>query len=373
MDKSKLKYIITKGETNKIDFKRKLVLEYESNKKEFVKDISAIANTNGGRGYLIFGIEDKTKDVVGIDKSDFNEEKLQQIISSRVDPPVPIKVNFVEMEGLDIAVITILNSIHKPHQMRENGAFYTRRGTITDIMRKDEIASMIHEYGILPYETIPLQAATIEDLSETLLLKYLKKFNITNNVNHEILVGLGVLHREPNHSKLIPTYGGIMLFSDYPQKFIPHNIIRINTSPKNPYFSPIICQGNTLEMLNKASNEIMTYMCPNIPIDIINHLLGNSVVHRDYFSSNDIIDITITDNSIEIINPGYKRNSDNTCSYVKRNMWLYLKLLTLDDDNRFFSNNKKEVCKLYPDIKIRFYNIKSTNQFKAVIKYKPCN
>lgn len=372
MDKSKLKYIISKGETSKIDFKLKLILEYESNKKEFAKDISALANTNGGRGYLVFGIEDKTRKVVGIDKNDFNEEKLQQIISSRVDPPVPIKVSFVEMEEKDLAVITILNSVHKPHQMRENGSFYTRRGTITDIMRKDEIASMIHEYGILPYETIPLQAATINDLSKDLLMKYLKKFNINNNINHEVLVGLGVLHREPNHSKLIPTYGGIMLFSNYPQKFIPHSIIRINIFPNNPASSPIICQGNILDMLKSASNEISKVMCPNIPIDIVNHLLGNSVVHRDYFSSNDIIDITIKKDSIEIINPGYMRNSDNTCSYVKRNMWLYLKLLTLDDDNCFFNSNKNEVIKLYPNVKIRFYNITSRNQFKAVIKYEPC-
>lgn len=371
MDKSKLKYIITKGETSKIDFKRKLILDHESNKKEFVKDVSAIANTHGGRGYLVFGIEDKTREVVGIESGDFNEEKLQQIIASRVDPPVPIKVSFVEMEEKDVAVITILNSIHKPHQMRENGAFYIRRGTITDIMRKDEIASMINEYGSLPYETIPLRAATIEDLSQNLIMKYLEKFNIYHHVNYEILVGLGILHREPNHSTLIPTYGGVMLFSDYPQQFIPHCIIRINPSPNSPLFAPIVCQGNMLEMLYKASSEIEKYKFSNIPMDIVNHLLGNSLVHRDYFSGNDIIDVTIKDESIEITNPGYMSSSDNTCSYVKRNMWLYLKLLTLDDENKFFNNNKKEACKLYPNIKIRFYNIKSRNQFKAVIKYIP--
>lgn len=117
MNKQKLLYLISKGESTKIDFKLKLSLDTESTRKEFSKDISAIANTRSGRGYLIFGVEDKTKKIVGIDPLDFLEEQLQQIIASRVDPPIPINVDIINLENKDLAIVTIFNSNQRPHQM----------------------------------------------------------------------------------------------------------------------------------------------------------------------------------------------------------------------------------------------------------------
>ena len=38
----------------------------ESGKKELAKDICAIANSRGGRGYIVIGVEDKTKRIIGI-------------------------------------------------------------------------------------------------------------------------------------------------------------------------------------------------------------------------------------------------------------------------------------------------------------------
>ena len=42
-------------------FKALLSLKTESEKKELAKNVAAIANSKGGRGYIIFGIEDGTK------------------------------------------------------------------------------------------------------------------------------------------------------------------------------------------------------------------------------------------------------------------------------------------------------------------------
>ena len=61
MDSSKLKQLLKQEEGPKLDFKASLCLSTESEKKELTKDVIAMANSKGGRGYIVFGIEDKTK------------------------------------------------------------------------------------------------------------------------------------------------------------------------------------------------------------------------------------------------------------------------------------------------------------------------
>ena len=46
----KLEELLRAGEGEKLDYKQELCLDTETKKKEFVKDISAIANSKGGRG-----------------------------------------------------------------------------------------------------------------------------------------------------------------------------------------------------------------------------------------------------------------------------------------------------------------------------------
>ncbi len=70
MDEKKLRSIIKKEEGTKLDFKLKLEFYgLKVGKKEFAKDICAISNSRGaGRGYIIVGVRDKTKEIVGLKK-----------------------------------------------------------------------------------------------------------------------------------------------------------------------------------------------------------------------------------------------------------------------------------------------------------------
>ena len=91
MNKKKLLSLIQQREGTKLDFKLKIDISSESGKKELAKDVCAIANSKGGRGYLIIGVEDRTKRLVGINKlKALDEEKIQQVVSSRCEPPIPI-------------------------------------------------------------------------------------------------------------------------------------------------------------------------------------------------------------------------------------------------------------------------------------------
>ena len=146
------------------------------------------ANSRGGRGYILLGVQDKTKKLLGIDPVDFREEQIQQIIYNRSDPPVPVRVDFQEYRGVLLAVITIFKSSHKPHQMLQNGAFYIRRGSTTDVARRSEIAGMMQENGIVSYETVPLPRASMQDLDQELLQSYFSNLQVGGENPKEILM-----------------------------------------------------------------------------------------------------------------------------------------------------------------------------------------
>jgi len=99
MDSKKILSLIKRNEGLKLDFKQKLLLEYESGKKELAKDVCAIANSRGGRGYIVVGVEDKTKNIIGLMENElFSEEQIQQIITSRCEPPIPISVDISDFQ-----------------------------------------------------------------------------------------------------------------------------------------------------------------------------------------------------------------------------------------------------------------------------------
>jgi ATP-dependent DNA helicase RecG len=369
MDNQKLLTLISREEGPKLDFKLKLILETESSKKELAKDVCAIANSRGGRGYLIFGIEDKTKKVVGINKNEFEEEKVQQIVSTRLDPPVPVSVDFVNIEDKVLGVITIFNTSQKPHQLRDSGAFYIRRGSTTDIMRKEEIASMLQDTGLINYELLPITKASVKDLDNEKVKDYFIKSGLPVEMDTDILQSTGIIVKEKDYNEFHPTFGAMLLFGKQPCNFLPHSVIRIHNyfNTKLPFH--FIAKGTVIEMLNEASMFLKKCLDSHaLPFDVVEDLLGKAVVYRDYFDINNCIEVYVNKKSIEISNPGaIIRREGNTDKYIRRNMWLYLKVLAIDNNNKYFHKNINVNQLMKSHGKIKYINILSKNIFKVVI------
>jgi predicted HTH transcriptional regulator len=342
LDNQKLQSLLDREDGTKLDFKRELNIENGSGKKELAKDVSAIANSRGGRGYIVFGIEDKTKRVLGINPADFAEEKIQQVISTRCDPPIPISLDIVEYNGKQIAVITIYSGEQKPYQMRESGAFYIRRGSTTDLMRKEELASLLQDTGLLNYELTPVQKAGLDSLDIDKVREYTSKIGVNfNGDNFDIIESLGIIVKDRESSEYHPTAGGLMLFGSKPQVYLPHTSIRV-VNYINPDFKGIeVFFGSVLQMIDSAE-EYIKNIINNVsyPVGTINEALENALVHRDYFDIYHETSVVLSPKSIEVISPGSliggtEVNTHGVNVPARRNMWLYQRLMTLDTKNRF--------------------------------------
>jgi predicted HTH transcriptional regulator len=376
MDIKKLRSLIKKEEGLKLDFKLKLDLSTETGKKELAKDICAIANSNGQRGYIIVGIQDKTKKIIGIQSEDmFKEERIQQIITSRCEPPIPLRVDFVDLNGKTIGVISIYDGGQKPYQIRENGAFYIRRGSTTDVMRKQELVALLEENLSLTIETCPLIRSNIDVLNMDLVNRYFKRkgINFTDENRDFLLLSSGIAYDDRKGEKLKCTYGGLLVFCDINYIYIPNNMIKIVNKLNDDYGEGYIIQGNLIDMVDKAEKKILEIMPEEYPSDAIIESIKNAVLYREYFDLNRIVEITIDNNNIIISSPGEfidENIKGERTNYNKRNIWLYEKLITIDEKKRFLNNGKgfTRIRDAFKNRgKVRFVNSRIEHSFKVIL------
>lgn len=376
MNVKKLTKILRMQENPKLDFKRQLELKTESSKKEFVKDICAIANSRGGRGYLVVGVEDKTKRIVGVNKKDLNEEKIQQIVSSRCEPPIPISLKFVKYKNKDLAVISIYYSSQKPFQFKENGSFYIRRGSTTDTMRKEELISAFSENMSLNVEICPIINSSLSSFNKELVYRYFLSHGIEINEENKLFLmeNTGIIIKDKETERYYGSLGGLAVFSCENYLYIPNNMVRIVNRVNKAFDSIILVQGDLLSIIDNTERILKHLLPESYPVEAVYEGIKNAVLYRDYTIFNKEIEVILDFNSIRVISPGILMKNSNgsrisSHNYIKRNMWIYEKLMTLDKNKRFLQSGRgfskmKKAFKGYG--KVIFINSIESNSFKVI-------
>jgi predicted HTH transcriptional regulator len=373
MDKRKLMNLLKKIEGPKLDFKQYIQIETDSGRKELAKDICAIANSKGGRGYLVIGVEDKTKKIVGIGDLQISEEKIQQIISSRIEPPVPVSLEFMEYENKKVVIINIYDGPQKPYQMRDNGAFYIRRGSTNDTMRKQEIVSILHESLNLNVELCPIPNSDLQCIDNQIVDKYFSNQGIEVNEENRIdlMENASIIYMDKDTGRYMVTLGGLLVFCKNNNIYIPHNMIKIVNKVNKSSDETVIIQGDLLSIINESENVLKNLVPKFYPIEAIYEGIRNAVIYRDYTVFYKEIEVIIDYNSIIVASPGIliKRRNTNYVNYVKRNMWVYEKVIALDSKSKIINSGMgfKRMQKAFKNKgRINFVNSINDNEFKVI-------
>lgn len=144
-------------ESSKLDFKRELPNKSESGKKEFAKDVCAMANADGGD--LIYGIEEKEGVAKNLKLISFEEEspdaakqRLIQTLNSRLEPTLTgIQFKTVDLEKGYILLVRVPQSFIGPHCVRDDDkrAFMMRDHTSTRTLSYEELRRSFDRNGTL--------------------------------------------------------------------------------------------------------------------------------------------------------------------------------------------------------------------------------
>jgi hypothetical protein len=161
-------------ETPRVELKSVLDLSTNTNKAEFVKDVSALANTPGGNGYLVFGVLDRKEHqsrppealhdfICGVPKRSPKdvgalERQMNQVLEAYCNPPPSVGYEQLwhEASGKWIGVVTIPRSSKRPHVIIRRGEgiqpqdIWVRHGERDALCRKAnraELEEMFAEKG----------------------------------------------------------------------------------------------------------------------------------------------------------------------------------------------------------------------------------
>lgn len=124
---------VMEGKT--IEYKKELNCSKDSDKKEFLADVSSFANAVGG--YLIFGIEEDRetglpKSLCGLKVDNIDEEirKIESIIRGGISPKLPkLETKYIELDNNNIVlIIKVGRSWLSPHRIVFKGwdKFFSR-------------------------------------------------------------------------------------------------------------------------------------------------------------------------------------------------------------------------------------------------------
>lgn len=126
------------AENVRLEYKRDLYGQNDNSKKELLKDVSALANSQGG--YLIIGIEEfngRADALYGVrcDNPDDETLRMEQVIRSGVEPNIAgIRIRYIKLTKLEsnarrfLFIIFIPQSNYPPHRViiNNHNRFYLR-------------------------------------------------------------------------------------------------------------------------------------------------------------------------------------------------------------------------------------------------------
>ncbi len=382
MEAIELLEIISRGEDGRHQFKATYIKE---EKDSLASEMVAFSNSGGGQ--IIIGVNNNgTRS--GLNASDI--DRLNQMISNAasqsVRPPINPSTENIALEDGLVIVVTVLDGISKPY-MDNSGAVWVKSGADKrKVTSREEIQRMFQGAGLIHGDEIPANGLTISDLDvdyfrsfferafgESLESQDLPLDKILENMN---------LARDGNLN-----IAGALLFAQRPQFRLPVFIIKAVSYPGNDiheteYLDSQDFSGKFADVFQKTMSFIIGNLrsvqgdqnvnsvgVPEIPKIVLEELLTNALIHRDYFISAPIR-IFIFSNRIEIISPGHLPNNLTVENIKTGNSNIRNPILasfaTKILPYRGLGNGIRRALKEYPEIDL--IDDKGSNLFKVIIK-----
>lgn len=162
--KAHLDYLIRSQaeESIHLEFKAAEALGWnESRKKEISKDVSSMANSDGG--IIVYGLTESNHKAAGysfVDGNDFSKEWLEQVINSKINRRIPdLTIDVIRIQNKvsqSVYVARIPRSIEAPH-MASDGRYYKRFNFESQPMAEYEVRDLFNRVSTTQLKLLPVE------------------------------------------------------------------------------------------------------------------------------------------------------------------------------------------------------------------------
>lgn len=380
METTELLEIVARGEDSQHQFKADA-----TNSLALAAEMVAFANSGGGQMFI--GVADDGT-IQAHDQD--NVVRLNQLIANAatasVRPPInPLTENVAVGTGV-VIVVTVPDGLSKPY-MDNAGAIWVKNGSDKRrVTAREELQRMFQSAQLVHGDDVPVPGTSIADID----LEYFRGFFKTRFEEEleEQKLSLGqVLEnmRLLNNERLTVT--GVLLFAKDPRALLPVFHIKAVCYPgKDIHASAYLDSEDIFGRITTQFEEGLAFVLRNlrreqrgqgvnttgeveIPRIVLEELIANALIHRDYFVSAPIR-IFIFDDRIEIISPGHLPNNLTVANIRTGNSNIRNPILTSYATKvlpyRGLGTGILRALKAYPTIE--FEDDRDGNLFRAVIR-----
>ena len=314
---------ILAGESKNIEFKEKL----PEKSIKYMKSVVAFANGTGGK--IIFGIADKTREVIGFDKDEVFKimDAIANAVSDSCEPAIIPDITLQTLEGKTVIVVEVEAGRQRPYYIKalgRDGGVYVRVAGTTRLADDYMIKELMFEGSNRHFDQTLCIGLSITDEDVDALCKAMKEQAVKNAHSEEQKAAVKDVGRQQLRS------WGILVERD--GKDYPSNAYAILTGcgglriamqcgvfkgetravfvDRREYTGPIWEQIEeafqfVLRNIHLGANIVGLYRQDvyEIPPDAIRELIINAAVHRSYLDHSNI-QVAIYDNRLEITSPG---------------------------------------------------------------------
>lgn len=294
-------------------------LEFKESTKSslnIIKAVIAFANTAGGT--IVIGIQDKTKEVLGIEHILLEEERIANVISDSIAPLLIPDIDIVTYKNKELIVIHVPYLVG-PYYLKKEGlekGIYIRLGSTNRLADTETIAYLQRLSRQISFDEMPCVGAHTNELDDYAILNTLRPILKEIDKKHYKSLGLTAQH----HNKTYPTHGGILLFGINRFEWFPDSIIRCVcfsgttreyiVDQKDVNNNLIAAVDDCIAFINRHTNMgakigvIKREDIPQFPPEAVREVVINAIVHADYAMKGVAIQIAVFSDRIEFTNPG---------------------------------------------------------------------
>jgi len=310
--------ILSQGEDSLNQFKKNI-----TNADSLAAEIVAFSNGQGGR--LLIGVDDDGT-VTGLSKEDI--QRLNQLVSNTASQYVLPAVNpttiISTINDQRILIVEVPKGLNKPYQDK-NGVFWVKSGA--DKRRatsREEIQRLFQSSGMV-HADVNLSGLTVADLDMPYFERFFEKRYGEKLEDQALPLEQTITNMNlGNAGELNLT--GALLFSKNPSTRLPAFIVKAGAFPGDmitteSYIDSRDIVGKIADIFQQILSFILANIThiqgdqtvnsiggPEIPRIVLEELLTNALVHRDYFISAPIR-VFVFVNRVEIISPGHLPNN----------------------------------------------------------------
>ncbi len=316
------------GESKNIEYK----VAVPEKSEKYMKTVVAFANGRGGK--IVFGIDDKTLDIVGMDEDNIYKtmDAITNAISDACEPAIRPDVALQTVKDKTVIVVEILPGAQRPYYVKSLGMVdgtYVRVSGTTRHVEGYMLKELILEGQNRYFDSEICQNMTVSDSEIKELCKSMKETAIKNtwqdsekaqikDVTKNTLISWGVL--KESEGKVYPTNAYALLTGKMPQ--MPVIQCGVFKGTNRAYFvDRREFEGSIQEQMEAAYQYVLEKInmgmtikgmyrqdVYELPTDSIRELIANAVAHRSYLEPGNI-QVALFDDRLEVTSPGMLLNN----------------------------------------------------------------